>query len=70
MVSVFSDGLKTFIPHDQTKPKLPLEQVVMELINFPIINGEFVKRRCMKFMKNHEESSFYDDFSMATFVRD
>jgi hypothetical protein len=69
-VSVFSDGLKTFIPHDQTQPKVPLEQIVKELISFPQTNGEFVKRRCLKFMKNHVESSFYDDFSMATLVRD
>lgn len=69
-VSVFSDGLKTFIPHDQTQPKVPLQQIVKELISFPQTNGEFVKRRCLKFMKNHIESSFYDDFSMATIIRD
>jgi hypothetical protein len=68
-VSVFSDGLKTFIPHDQTQPKLPLEKIVKEIISFPLFNGEFVKRKCIKFIKNHPESSFYDDFSMATFVR-
>ena len=69
-VSVFSDGLKTFLPHDQTQPRVPLEQIVKELISFPQTNGDFVKRRCLKFMKNHVESSFYDDFSMATLVRD
>jgi hypothetical protein len=70
LVSVFSDGLKTFIPQDQTQPKLPLEQIVKELISFPQTNGEFVKRKCLRFLKNHPASYFYDDFSMATLIKE
>lgn len=69
-VSLFSDGLKTFIPHDQTKQKIPLAKIVKELISFPIINGEFVKRRCMKFIKTYPEHAFYDDVSMATCINE
>ena len=66
-VSVFSDGLKTFSSKDDQK--LPLEQIVKELITFPQTTGEFVKRRCTKFLKVHPEYSFVDDFSMATLTK-
>jgi hypothetical protein len=69
-VSVFSDGLKTLFPHDRTKPYMPIEQVVKELTAFPVVNGDFVKRRCLKFMKTHPDHAFYDDFSMATYIKD
>lgn len=68
-VSVFSDGLKTFIPTDASQQKLPLEQIVKELITFPVPNGEFIKRRGISFLKKHKDHAFFDDFSMATIVR-
>lgn len=68
-VSVFSDGLKTFAPNDQSLPKLPFEKMVKELITFPVPKGEFVKRRGLSFLKKYKDYSFLDDFSMATTVR-
>lgn len=67
-ISLFSDGLKTLIPIDPCGSKLELSQVVSELINFPLINGDFVKRRVLRFLKNHKEHNFYDDFSQATCI--
>ena len=65
-VSLFSDGLKTLIPNDISADKIPLHEVVNQLITFPQPNGEFVKRKCLSFLKKNKEHMFYDDFSMAT----
>lgn len=65
-ISLFSDGLKTLIPNDPTADRIPLQEVVLQLISFPQTNGEFVKRSCKFFLKKNKDHMFYDDFSMAT----
>lgn len=69
-ISLFSDGVKTLMSNDPTKPKIPLNQVIKELTTFPITNGEFVKRRCLTFLKKYKDYYFHDDFSMATCYMD
>ena len=65
-ISLFSDGLKTLIPNDSTVERIPLQEVVLQLISFPQTTGEYVKRRCNSFLKKNKDFMFYDDFSMAT----
>jgi hypothetical protein len=65
-VSIFTDGVKTFMPHSQTTPSMEFTKVIKELVNFPLPNGEFVNRKCLRFLKIHPEYYFFDDFSMAT----
>lgn len=67
-ISLFTDGVKTLLPNAQSMPKKSMEYILKELVRFPITNGEFVNRRCMRFIKTHPEYHFYDDFSMATLV--
>lgn len=69
-ISVFSDGLKTFINNDPSQPKMDFGKMVKELITFPVSSGEFVKRRGLSFIKKYKTHSFFDDFSMATLIRD
>jgi hypothetical protein len=65
-ISLFTDGVKTLLPNSSNMPKKSMEYIIKELIRFPLTNGEFVNRRCMKFIKIHQDYHFYDDFSMAT----
>lgn len=63
-VAIFSDGVDTF---QDKNGKLCLEDTIDKLMKFPLYNGEFVQRRCIKQLKEWKEQGFinYDDFSMA-----
>lgn len=67
-ISLFTDGVKSLIPNNQKTPKKPIKEVINDLVHFPVPNGEFVNRRCLKFIKTNPDYSFFDDFSMATLV--
>jgi hypothetical protein len=64
LVMVLSDGVHTF----QTLVDVPVEQVVMQLLKIKGTKGEFLKRRCHKFLTRFCETNdwqHYDDFSAA-----
>ena len=65
-VALFSDGIESFTDREQRS--VELEDVLLPLLSFKSYSGEFVTRRCRKFLEvtcaekgwRHE-----DDFSMA-----
>lgn len=67
VVALFSDGVESFRDRDQSI--VPLEDVLVELLALKSLHGQFVTRRCTKFLEKfcvergwrHE-----DDFSMAS----
>jgi len=73
LVMVLSDGVHTFQQKvtgntSQTLVDVPVEQVVTQLLQIKGTKGEFLKRRCHKFLtKFCEENQWqhYDDFSAA-----
>lgn len=67
-ISLFTDGVKTLLPNNPSNPKKKMEEIIKELIRFPIPSGEFVNRKCMRFIKNNPDYHFFDDFSMATLI--
>jgi len=73
LVMVLSDGVHTFqelVTGDtsQTLVNVPVERVVEQLLQIKGTKGEFVKRRCHKFLTRHcvtHNWQHYDDFSAA-----
>lgn len=73
LVVVLSDGVQTFQRMARTGTSkmledVPVEQVVERLLKIKGTKGEFLKRRCRKFLSNYcalNEWQHYDDFSAA-----
>lgn len=73
LVMVLSDGVQTFqrVVRTGTSKLLedvPVEQVVEHLMRIKGVKGEFLKRRCHKFLSTYcalNEWQHYDDFSAA-----
>jgi len=73
LVMVLSDGVQTFqqMVEDGTSRNLvdiPMEEVVRHLLKIKGTKGEFLKRRCHKFLTRHcvtHNWQHYDDFSAA-----
>lgn len=69
LVVVMSDGVRSFQEKkDGVLTPVPLLAVLRQLLKFKTIKGEFVTRRCKRFLgKFCEQSgwSHYDDFAMA-----
>ena len=69
VVALFSDGIETFrlSSHSYTVPTYEFHEVVKELFEFKTLKGNFVQRRCKRFLKNCviQKAQHDDDFSMA-----
>lgn len=75
MVTIFSDGIQTFNTieiNGSTKNQkyIGLDEVLKELLSFKNTNGEFVKRRFKRFVKNCDEKEWdnFDDVSMGSII--
>lgn len=66
-ITVFSDGIKTF-RSNELNTNFTLNNIICQLIGYKIPTGEFVKRRLIKFMKDHKDHSFLDDISQASII--
>ena len=71
LVVLLSDGVHSF----QKKPgqSLPLQAVLQQLMQFKQLKGEFVKRRCKRFLRKfcvENNWSHYDDFSCVALYDD
>jgi hypothetical protein len=69
-ITLFSDGISSFYYKNDTgacKP-IPLLDILREILRFKNFNGEFVKRRVQRFLKDAEDRRWfhYDDLAMAT----
>jgi hypothetical protein len=64
-VNLFSDGVKTF-SDKETREKVELIELLLQLTTFPVPSGEFVKRKIYSYIKKNPNINFSDDFSMAT----
>lgn len=62
---VFSDGVESFV--DASGTAVPLERVLDELLAFKVMHGEFLSRRCTRFLKDCAKRGWAhtDDFSAA-----
>lgn len=66
VVALFSDGVESFVDRDQNP--VPLETVLVELLALKNLHGQFVTRRCKKFLEKvcaERGWRHTDDFSMA-----
>jgi len=70
LVAVMSDGVRSFQKRNtlgQLEP-VELQAVLQQLMKFKNVKGEFVTRRCKRFLSKYcveHGWSHYDDFSMA-----
>lgn len=72
IVGVASDGLKSFVKNIKsntsiTSKNVELKEVVKKLFNFKTVTGQFVHRRCQRFLKDYasEDVKHTDDFSLG-----
>jgi len=72
IVGVASDGLKSFIQHNKTNTSITtksieLGEVLKKLLNFKTLSGQFVHRRCQRFLKDFAADNIKhtDDFSLG-----
>lgn len=72
MVGLASDGLKSFVQQTKTNTSITtknihLDEVMRKLFNFKTLTGQFVHRRCTRFLKDMaaEEIKNTDDFSLG-----
>lgn len=65
-IAIFSDGVQDFQQADYAK-RIPVKQVIHEMMNFKNYTGEFVKRRISAALKKFAKEDIHpgDDFSMA-----
>jgi len=66
LVILFSDGVESFI--DRNGDLVPLETVLTELLKFKGLTGEFIQRRCNRFLQKFCQETGWkhsDDFSMT-----
>lgn len=71
-ISIFSDGVSSFVEVDKDKNKLFKDglnetEVIKHLTNFKTCNGQFVKRRLNRFLTQAKDNGFIfdDDISMG-----
>lgn len=66
-ILIASDGIETFL-HPETGP-IDNKEILRQLVAFKNTNGEFVKRRMKRMVKNYEKSGVqhYDDISIGGF---
>lgn len=74
-VAVLSDGVKSFMRREETATSaanypVDYHEIIRELFAFKNFNGEFVKRRCKRAMKDFAAKKWFhtDDFSMGVVV--
>lgn len=70
LIVAFSDGVQSFQRRTEAGAleSVPLPEVLRELLVFKSMRGEFVVRRCRRFLRKfcpQNGWSHYDDFSMA-----
>ena len=70
MVAVLSDGVHSFQKKNVLGQleNIPLQEVLQQLMKLKSVRGEFVTRRCKRFLSKYCAEhgwSHYDDFSMA-----
>jgi len=71
-LAVMSDGASSFARLDTTQTgkrnePVPIEEIVVPLLNFKGTKGEFVQRRCKRAFKEFEKNGWHntDDFSIG-----
>lgn len=69
LVAVASDGVSALMSVE-TNQKIPLREVVEQLVAYKTTKGEFVKRRAKRMLKNYDKQgiSLTDDLSIATIL--
>jgi hypothetical protein len=70
MVAVLSDGVHSFQKKNVLGQleNIPLQEVLQQLMQLKSVKGEFVTRRCKRFLNKYCAEhgwSHYDDFAMA-----
>lgn len=72
MVGISSDGLKSFVQQVKnntsiTNKSVSDEQVIKDLFAFKTVEGQFVHRRCQKFLRDYTAQGIKhtDDFSLG-----
>jgi hypothetical protein len=69
MVMVSSDGIGTFC-RGNDRMLIPPEDIIDEMMDVKVKNGEFIKRRMKKMLEKHARESTYnlDDVSVAAMI--
>lgn len=72
LVGVASDGLKTFVQSAKndtsiTNKSVDIDNIIRDLFSFKTLEGQFVHRRCQKFMRDCASKNIKhtDDFSLG-----
>lgn len=72
LVGIMSDGAASFVEQKldgtrMTQRSLPLQDIVQELFAFKGMQGEFVKRRCQRALRDFHKKNWYnlDDLSIG-----
>lgn len=66
-IFIASDGIETIV--SKSGEKKPLDEIIPILTNFKSINGEFIKRRIIRALKDLQKENFinFDDISIGGF---
>lgn len=69
LLALTSDGVSSFLSIEENK-KIPVKDVLEQLVAYKTTKGDFVKRRTRRMIKNYEKQGIYpmDDLSIATLL--
>lgn len=69
VIAVISDGVSSFT-RIEGQQRIPVEEVVQQLVAYKTTKGDFVKRRVRRMLKTYEQQGIYptDDLAVATLL--
>ena len=68
-LALASDGVSSFLSVEDNR-KIPVKDILEQLMAYKTTKGDFVKRRARRMVKNYEKQGIYptDDLSIATLL--
>ena len=69
LLALTSDGASSFLSVEDNR-KIPVKDILEQLVAYKTTKGDFVKRRTRRMIKNYEKQGIYptDDLSIATLL--
>ena len=69
LLALTSDGVSSFLSVEDNR-KIPVKDILEQLVAYKTTKGDFVKRRTRRMIKNYEKQGIYptDDLSIATLL--
>lgn len=69
LLALTSDGISSFLSVEDNR-KIPVKDILEQLVAYKTTKGDFVKRRTRRMVKNYEKEGIYptDDLSIATLL--